>query len=340
MSKRKRAEPSANDAIVQNLAGRCKCPISGSLFVDPVLALDGFTYERAAIARWFVSRQTSPMTRAVLESRALIAHVAMQQIVEELVSSPTLPVEERVEWHISRGKLRAAASQNDHGAAAEAVRLFERAVELSNTEASAEASAAALAEYRKHAQLCLELCAHVERTRELQQRAVAEGVGVDWLGPAMYGGSQPNDASGLFPQDVRPQFLFEYRGLAMGSLIRVGGSQDSLVAACNRAAACHPDDPTAAADVGYSAQKSAMLGRQFVVLEGDRLDKTYRVCPRESRPVACFFVASRALAICHRSADARNTSGTFCVRPRREMAYSNTSRAKSGYRSKLSSFSV
>ena len=217
------------------------------------------------------------MTRAVLESRALIAHVAMQQIVEELVSSSTMPVEERVEWHISRGKLRAAASQNDHGAAAEAVRLFERAVELSNTEAPAEASAAALAEYRKHAQLCLELCAHVERTRELQQRAVAEGVGVDWLGPAMYGGSQPNDASGARPRSSA-QFLFEYRDLAMGSLIRVGGSQDSLVAACNRATR-HPDDPTAAADVEYSAQKCAMLGRQFVVLEGVTATRPTRFAP-------------------------------------------------------------
>ncbi len=62
-----------------------------SLFVDPVIAEDGHTYEREAIALWLSDHFTSPMTRASMPSKRLVAHLAMQQIVEELVDSPTLP---------------------------------------------------------------------------------------------------------------------------------------------------------------------------------------------------------------------------------------------------------
>ena len=39
---------------------------------DPVVALDGYKYERQAIQKWFQKSLTSPMTNAVLESKLLI----------------------------------------------------------------------------------------------------------------------------------------------------------------------------------------------------------------------------------------------------------------------------
>ncbi|KAJ8613487.1 hypothetical protein CTAYLR_002150 [Chrysophaeum taylorii] len=39
------------------------CPITLAQFVDPVVADDGYTYEREAIARWLATHDTSPQTR-------------------------------------------------------------------------------------------------------------------------------------------------------------------------------------------------------------------------------------------------------------------------------------
>jgi hypothetical protein len=38
------------------------CPITGEILLDPVVASDGHTYSRAAIAKWFEQNQTSPLT--------------------------------------------------------------------------------------------------------------------------------------------------------------------------------------------------------------------------------------------------------------------------------------
>lgn len=38
------------------------CPLSHSLYIDPVLALDGFTYSRDTIEHWFESSSVSPST--------------------------------------------------------------------------------------------------------------------------------------------------------------------------------------------------------------------------------------------------------------------------------------
>ena len=85
MSKRKREDEGVDHTIVTSVAARCRCPISESLLVDPVLCEDGHAYEREAIARWLASHATSPITRETLEGKTLVPHVALQQIVEDLV---------------------------------------------------------------------------------------------------------------------------------------------------------------------------------------------------------------------------------------------------------------
>ena len=64
------------------------CPITAEIMADPVSTLDGFSYEREAIAEWFASGQrTSPMTGAPLQREELVPNhalrAAIQQYVEE-----------------------------------------------------------------------------------------------------------------------------------------------------------------------------------------------------------------------------------------------------------------
>ena len=48
------------------------CPITNEIIKDPVIALDGHSYERTAIVQWFKRSQTSPLTGEHLESKLLI----------------------------------------------------------------------------------------------------------------------------------------------------------------------------------------------------------------------------------------------------------------------------
>ena len=50
--------------------------------VDPVLAPDGFSYERAAIERWFRTKRTSPQTNAPVASTALVPNIALRGLIE------------------------------------------------------------------------------------------------------------------------------------------------------------------------------------------------------------------------------------------------------------------
>jgi hypothetical protein len=59
------------------------CCITRDLLVDPVIAADGETYERAAITAWFdTGHFTSPKTRAVITT-ALIPNHAIRRLAAE-----------------------------------------------------------------------------------------------------------------------------------------------------------------------------------------------------------------------------------------------------------------
>jgi len=65
-----------------------ECPITGSLFIDPVSTVDGQTYERSAIQRWFSDRHdTSPATGQRLPSLTLIPNIAMRKACDSMRSS-------------------------------------------------------------------------------------------------------------------------------------------------------------------------------------------------------------------------------------------------------------
>jgi hypothetical protein len=66
-----------------SLTSDLECPITGDLFVDPVMTADGQTYERSAIQRWFdQGHRTSPATNLPLSSMALIPNIAMKRAAD------------------------------------------------------------------------------------------------------------------------------------------------------------------------------------------------------------------------------------------------------------------
>ncbi len=50
---------------------------------DPVVAADGFSYERLALEKWFRSRASSPMTNLPLPTRLVFPNNSMRQAVGE-----------------------------------------------------------------------------------------------------------------------------------------------------------------------------------------------------------------------------------------------------------------
>ncbi|CAF0907087.1 unnamed protein product [Adineta ricciae] len=60
------------------------CCITKEIFREPVLAADGFTYEREAILNWFEQSSRSPMTNEELENKELKHNHAMKSILRSL----------------------------------------------------------------------------------------------------------------------------------------------------------------------------------------------------------------------------------------------------------------
>ena len=61
------------------VADELLCPITTSLFVDPVVTADGQTYERSAIEKWFASgHSTAPLTGEPLAHTFLTPNVLVR----------------------------------------------------------------------------------------------------------------------------------------------------------------------------------------------------------------------------------------------------------------------
>lgn len=74
----------AEDRMAGQAPSECICPISHELFVDPVLAADGFTYERECIEEWWRRRgPRSPMTGQEVPSTTLTPNLAIRALAIE-----------------------------------------------------------------------------------------------------------------------------------------------------------------------------------------------------------------------------------------------------------------
>lgn len=59
------------------------CPITQDIMEDPVMAADGFNYERAAIVEWLKRHSTSPMTNINMAQRVVITNHALRSAIIE-----------------------------------------------------------------------------------------------------------------------------------------------------------------------------------------------------------------------------------------------------------------
>ena len=67
---------------ISKLPQEVVCPITQAIMSDPVMAADGFTYERAAITDWLEHKDTSPITGAALANTTLTPNRAVKKIAE------------------------------------------------------------------------------------------------------------------------------------------------------------------------------------------------------------------------------------------------------------------
>ena len=63
------------------------CPLTGSLFNDPVIDRDGNTFERAAIERWLETHDTSPLTKKPMFWRDLVPNRLLKNVIDEFMET-------------------------------------------------------------------------------------------------------------------------------------------------------------------------------------------------------------------------------------------------------------
>jgi hypothetical protein len=70
------------------LPGMPCCPITGFPMLDPVVAADGHTYERGAIARWLQTSDKSPLTGGILAHKELVTNYMLLSSLQDLGVKP------------------------------------------------------------------------------------------------------------------------------------------------------------------------------------------------------------------------------------------------------------
>ena len=73
-------ESTSSKDILPNMPS---CPITGEPMEHPVVAADGHTYERAAIARWLQASDKSPLTGSVLPHKELVPNYGLLSTLQE-----------------------------------------------------------------------------------------------------------------------------------------------------------------------------------------------------------------------------------------------------------------
>lgn len=81
------------------------CPITLEIFIDPVLADDGHTYERSAIVEWIKSHGTSPVTRQPIKIKELKTNRIVKQLADQYRSSSGINIGKELEVFSGNGTL-------------------------------------------------------------------------------------------------------------------------------------------------------------------------------------------------------------------------------------------
>lgn len=68
----------------ENISKNYICPISHDVFYDPVTTIDGQTYEKMEILRWFLDgNETSPLTGKKLKSLDIVPNIILKNIIND-----------------------------------------------------------------------------------------------------------------------------------------------------------------------------------------------------------------------------------------------------------------
>jgi hypothetical protein len=79
-----RAEPAAAGAVASFVLDSFQCPLTMEVMRDPVITVDGQTYERTEIEKWFaLGNRTSPLTGEALPSTNLFPNIALRKAIRE-----------------------------------------------------------------------------------------------------------------------------------------------------------------------------------------------------------------------------------------------------------------
>mmetsp|Transcript_5474 Transcript_5474/g.9020 ORF Transcript_5474/g.9020 Transcript_5474/m.9020 type:complete len:558 (-) Transcript_5474:152-1825(-) len=74
------------DDFGDDVPSQLRCPITLNLMVNPVVASDGITYERAALEEWLEKEKTSPLTGAPLEFKYVFPNLLVKSLCEDFAN--------------------------------------------------------------------------------------------------------------------------------------------------------------------------------------------------------------------------------------------------------------
>ena len=79
-----RAETAAAGAVASFVLDSFRCPLTMEVMRDPVITVDGQTYGRTEIEKWFaLGNRTSPLTGEALPSTNLFPNIALRKAIRE-----------------------------------------------------------------------------------------------------------------------------------------------------------------------------------------------------------------------------------------------------------------
>lgn len=64
------------------------CPITYELMREPVVAMDGHTYEKHAIEKWLKSNHTSPRSGEAMEA-TIIPNINLKKLIQDIINEVT-----------------------------------------------------------------------------------------------------------------------------------------------------------------------------------------------------------------------------------------------------------
>lgn len=89
------------------------CAITQDIMQDPVKTIDGMTYDRPAIERWFTTHSTSPLTGLPLSSTVLTPHVVLRDQITNFVKRHAHLKSQNSSMQVFADQAAAAAAVHD-----------------------------------------------------------------------------------------------------------------------------------------------------------------------------------------------------------------------------------